>query len=263
MEENNKINKQSGKAVAGLIIVVIGAALLLNNIGVDIPSWIFYWSNILILIGLFVSVKHRFRDNKGFILIGIGLFFTLKEALGNHYDFDRIGWPVLIIAVGLLLIFRTKGNTIGSKSRRRDEWARKFGVSDTLGTGDGLDSEFPANSSAAINNEDYLESVSVFSGSHQIVFSKSFKGGEVTAVFGGCDVNLTQADFDGQVVIDATAIFGGVKLIVPAGWQIKQEVTCIFGGLDDKRTLQAPVGSTKILVIRGVALFGGVDIRSY
>ena len=263
MEERNKINKQSGKAIAGLIIVIIGAALLLNNIGVDIPSWIFYWSNILILIGLFISIKHRFRDNKGFILIGIGLFFTLKEALGDIYDFDRVGWPVLIIAVGLFLIFRTKENTTEFKNRSREKWARKFGAKDNLVSGESLDADFHDNSDATTNNEDYLESVSVFAGSHQVVFSKNFKGGEITAVFGGCDVNLTQADFDGRVVIDVTAVFGGVKLIVPAGWQIKQEVASIFGGLDDKRTLQAPLGSTKILVIRGVALFGGVDIRSY
>ena len=263
MEERNKINKQSGKAIAGLIIVIIGAALLLNNIGVDIPSWIFYWSNILILIGLFISIKHRFRTNKGFILIGIGLFFTLKEALGDIYDFDRVGWPVLIIAVGLFLIFRTKENTTEFKNRSREKWARKFGAKDNLVSGESLDADFHDNSDATTNNEDYLESVSVFAGSHQVVFSKNFKGGEITAVFGGCDVNLTQADFDGRVVIDVTAVFGGVKLIVPAGWQIKQEVASIFGGLDDKRTLQAPLGSTKILVIRGVALFGGVDIRSY
>ena len=263
MEESNKINKQSGKAVAGLLIIIIGAAMLLNNIGVDIPSWIFYWSNILIIIGLFVSIKHRFRTNKGFILIGIGLFFTLRKALGNFYYFDMVGWPVLIIAVGLFLIFRTKGNTSEFKNRRGEKWARKFGANDTLISGESLDSDFHANSDATINNEDYLESVSIFAGSHQVVFSKNFKGGEITAVFGGCDVNLTQADFDGQVVIDVTAIFGGAKLIVPAGWQIKQEVTSIFGGLDDKRTLQVPGGSTKILVIRGVALFGGVDIRSY
>ena len=65
------------------------------------------------------------------------------------------------------------------------------------------------------------------------------------------------------MVIDVTAVFGGAKLIVPAGWQIKHEVTAIFGGLDDKRLVPAPLGSTKILIIRGVALFGGIDIRSY
>ena len=57
----------------------------------------------------------------------------------------------------------------------------------------------------------YLDSVNVFGGSHQTIYSKNFKGGEITAVFGGCDVNLTQADFEGVVAIDVTAIFGGAK----------------------------------------------------
>ena len=64
-------------------------------------------------------------------------------------------------------------------------------------------------------------------------------------------------------MINITAIFGGVKIIVPPGWQIKQEVTAIFGGFDDKRKMRAVEDLDKVLIITGVALFGGVDIRSY
>mgnify|MGYP003462789976 FL=1 len=77
-------------------------------------------------------------------------------------------------------------------------------------------------------------------------------------------MNLTQADFEGQVVIDVTAIFGGTKIIVPQGWHVKSEVTAIFGGLEDKRGIM-PIaeGQNKLLIIKGIALFGGVDIRSF
>jgi len=61
-----------------------------------------------------------------------------------------------------------------------------------------------------------------------------------------------------------TAVFGGAKIIVPPGWLVKSEVTAIFGGLDDKRSVQPLVDvPTKILIIKGVAMFGGVDIRNY
>ena len=195
-QDHREMVNSTGKVWAGLIIVIVGALLFLDNVGIDLPSWIFYWSNILIVVGIFTGVKHNFKNGSGIILI--------PETDPNP------------------------------KAEKR------------------------------ANEQDYLDSVNVFGGSNQIVYSKNFKGGEITAIFGGCDVNLTQADFEGQVVIDVTAIFGGTKIIVPQGWIIKSEVTAVFGGLDDKRGIMPMAdGQNKLLIIKGVALFGGVDIRSY
>jgi predicted membrane protein len=271
--ENNNSNEnrdmnQSGKILAGLIIVVIGSLLLVNNIAFNLPNWIFHWSNILIVIGLFVGIKHNFRNGKGIILIIIGAFFTLKEALDNIIDFDRIGWPALIIAIGLFLMLKPKSsfNHRDERCRRRNNrWKRRFGEQDAFQAYPGAETvESAPIDEKKINSNDYLDSVNVFGGSHQTIYSKNFKGGEVTAVFGGCDLNLTQADFEGEIIIDITAIFGGCKIIIPPGWIVKPEVTAIFGGLDDKRSIQ-PVaeGQNKILIIRGIAMFGGVDIRNY
>ena len=256
-QDNKEMVNRSGKVWAGLIIVAVGALILLDNVGFNIPSWIFYWSNILIIIGLFVGIKHNFRNGNGIVLIIIGSFFTLKEALDNLYDFDRLGWPLLIIAIGLFLIFKPKSdcNRKSNWKRKNDKWKARFSDDDT---------NLNPNIETKTTNLDYLDSVNVFGGSNQIVYSKNFKGGEITAVFGGCDVNLTQADFEGQVVIDVTAIFGGAKIVVPQGWLVKSEVTAIFGGLEDKRGIM-PVseGQNKLLIIKGIALFGGVDIRNF
>jgi hypothetical protein len=59
-------------------------------------------------------------------------------------------------------------------------------------------------------------------------------------------------------------VFGGCKLIVPADWEIKVEVNAVFGGFSDKR-LNLPTiteKSGKILIIKGVAVFGGGEITS-
>jgi predicted membrane protein len=104
----------------------------------------------------------------------------------------------------------------------------------------------------------------VFSGSKQHVYSKAFKGGEIVSIFGGCDLNLSQADFNNTVVLEVTAIFGGVKIVVPPTWTVKSDVTAIFGGLDDKRSvLSVTEEPRKIIIIKGLALFGGVDIRNF
>ena len=77
-------------------------------------------------------------------------------------------------------------------------------------------------------------------------------------------MNLSQADFHETIVIEVVAIFGGVKIIIPPNWEVKSEVVAIFGGMDDKRAV-TPFGDTpkKIIIIKGVALFGGVNIRNF
>lgn len=268
MENSNNIEtvKRSRKVWVGLIIVIIGALLLLDNVGLHLPSWIFHWSNILIIVGLFISLKHNFKDGKGIVLIIIGAFFTLKEAFDHYINFDKVGWPVLIIALGLFLIFKPKRDYKNKNTWKKNGGKRQDGFTqnDPFMANPETDTHTKPDQDQKTSNLDYLDSVNVFGGSHQIVYSKNFKGGEITAVFGGCDVNLTQADFEGQIVIDITAIFGGAKIIVPAGWNIKSEVTAIFGGMDDKRSMQ-PVAEVqnKLLIIKGIAMFGGVDIRNY
>ena len=116
-----------------------------------------------------------------------------------------------------------------------------------------------------VEDNDILDSVNVFGGSHQKIFSKNFQGGDVIAIFGGCDINLIKADFNDTITLDVVAIFGGCKIIVPPGWEVKSEVTAIFGGVDDKRSVgpTSNEGPRKILIVKGVALFGGVDIRNF
>lgn len=270
---NTNMTNHSGKIWAGLIIIVVGALLLLDNIGLNLPRWLFSWGNILIVIGLLVGFKHNFRHSGWFIMILIGSYISLDNAIGDTVNFSKIVFPALIVALGLFIIFKPKSSCKDRADRwqrrqdrwkrREDRWKGRFGDQGPYAA----PSEEPiaaTDEEKKNNSNDYLESVNVFGGAHQSVYSKNFKGGEIVAVFGGCDLNLTQADFEGEITIDVTAIFGGAKIIVPAGWQVKSEVTAVFGGLDDKRSVQPLAeGINKLLIIRGIALFGGVDIRNY
>lgn len=198
-------------------------------------------------------------------MILVGLFFTAREIM--DFDVSKYYFPLLFIVIGLLLLFKPKKSDIdrsnSCKARWKSRMKRKYAAFGDLNIpGDDTDVEF--DKYAGIDKNDIIDSVSVFGGNQHKVYSKNFKGGDVIAVFGGSDINLTQADFEGVVKLDIVAIFGGVKIVIPPGWEVKSEVTAIFGGIDDKRTLGvAAVEPRKILIIEGVALFGGVDIRNF
>ena len=112
--------------------------------------------------------------------------------------------------------------------------------------------------------DDYLDTVSVFGGVKKTILSKDFKGGEVVNIFGGAELDFTQADITGRVILDITQIFGGTKIIIPSHWQVVSDIAAVFGSIDDKRMRStAAPNSEKILVLKGVSIFAGVDIRSY
>ena len=97
------------------------------------------------------------------------------------------------------------------------------------------------------------------------IISKNFRGGESVTVFGGTEINLTQADISGAVGLEITQIFGGTKLIVPANWTVQsKELVAILGGIDDKRPPVPNAGAPeKVLILKGTCLLGGIEIRSY
>ncbi|WAC40899.1 LiaF transmembrane domain-containing protein [Pedobacter sp. SL55] len=262
INNNKEMVNRSGKVWAGLFIVGIGALLLLRNFGLYLPHWVFSWSTILILIGLFVGARHNFRNSGWFVMVLIGAYFTLEDIF-RGYDMSNIVFPIMLVALGLFLVLKPKS----VPNFKRNKWSRKNDGYNTFEKVNPLGQESDPSSSNTrqdFNANDYIDSVNVFGGSNQVIYSKNLKGGEITAVFGGGDINLTQSDFEGQIVLDVTAIFGGVKIVVPPTWQIKSEVTAVFGGVDDKRAIYpATEQANKLIIIRGVVLFGGVEFKSY
>lgn len=248
---NNKHNNTS-RVWSGLIILGVGLVFFLRNIGINIPSWVISWHVLLILIGLLVGYKRGFSGMGWLIMVMVGGFFTFESI--SNYDLGKYYPAIGFIILGLFVIFKPK--------RTHDKWHGKW--KEKFGGERSADKESRGFNYIDKEDADILDSINVFGGSHQNVYSKNFKGGDVIAVFGGADINLTQADFQDTITLDVLAIFGGMKIIIPPGWEIKSEVTAIFGGMDDKRAVGTAISEPrKILVIKGVALFGGVDIRNF
>jgi predicted membrane protein len=108
-----------------------------------------------------------------------------------------------------------------------------------------------------------LNEFTVFGGVRRRIDSQEFEGGEVSAIFGGVEIDLRgAATKKDEVVIELNAIFGGVELRVPDTWDVTVRGAGIFGGYEDKTMPRRDTASGKrpLLVITGSAVFGGVTV---
>lgn len=254
MENLNNINKNSGRVWSGAIIVIIGLAFLLNNIGLNIPRWVISWHTFLIVLGLFIGLRSNFKGIGWLVLVLIGAYNTLQRIPQLDLDISKYALGFGLVIVGGFLIFRPKSTF--DKKKFKANFNNEFGGNDDS-------ADFKAKDKGSFDN-DIIDVTAVFGGSHQIVYSKNFRGGDITAVFGGADINMTQSDFADTVSLDVTAVFGGIKLVVPQNWAIKSNVTALFGSVEDKRSHIMPNGEIqKTLILDGTAMFGGIEIRSF
>jgi len=91
--------------------------------------------------------------------------------------------------------------------------------------------------------------------------SQAFRGGNLVAIMGGCEIDLRNAAIDGEAVIDVFAMWGGIELRVPADWTVSSQVVPLMGGVEDKT--RPPRGAAvHRLTLRGVAFMGGIEIKN-
>ena len=260
MENDKKLKSNyEGRMVAGVILVCTGAALLLRNTGYfDFPHWIFSWPMILILVGVYSGVKHRFQNNTWLIMFAVGGFF-LADRIVPGIRLQPYFWPLLIIGLGLIFLLKPKG-----KKLLCDDDDEFYNPKKNNSNMNSITMEQQSGSGFADNSET-IKVDSVFSGVQRKILSKNFQGGKIAAVFGGADIDLTQADIQGEVVLKLDVVFGGVKLIVPPHWTVYNTIDGVFHGVDDKRKFDASASAMpeKKLLLKGSVVFGGVEVRSY
>lgn len=236
---------RKGRVWAGLIIVTVGTIWIAREAGADIPRWVTSGPMLLIALGLFIGVRHNFRNWFFLIPIGVGVALLADRYWFFEFDIKAFIWPAVIVIVGLVMIFRPKRKNEGNWI----DWRKQMN---------------PTDDDVSAGEQDIIDAVSIFGSTKKNILSKNFRGGEVVNFFGGTELNLMQADITRPIVLDMVQVFGGSKLIVPSNWTIHTaELVSVFGGVDDKRMIQANLDPTKILILRGTNVFGGMEIKSY
>ena len=249
MEKNNKLkrrNKLDPRVVLGIGLVIIGALILLDNIFLldfNILHIIFSFPSILIFIGILI-LMHGNNRVLGSILLVLGVFLIIPRIFPWIYYDKHIILPVLIIAFGLFIIFRKRFPHYKNSDGDQTETEGEYNKYDT----------------------DRLNDISIFGGGQKIITTKNFKGGNITSIFGGSEIDLTNCALANKtVVIDILAIFGGSTLIVPKEWNVILDVFPLFGGFSNKirRAPETKIDMKKTLIIKGLVIFGGGEVKSF
>ncbi|HEY2648394.1 MAG TPA: DUF5668 domain-containing protein [Puia sp.] len=280
---DNRVRKRSvGRILIPIGLVAIGGILLAHQFGMPLPDWMFSWQFLLIILGIFSGLAHAFRGPGWLIMILIGSFF-LMDQLVPGLDIHRFIWPAVIILVGLIMLIRPKKphwmeHDWHRKWEHRDweRWQRRRmrrgypGMGDYPGntsntsTGTNVGSSSGMGySSKGFSSEDFIDATTILGGIHKNILSKNFKGGDITIFMGGAEINLSQADIQGTASLDITQIMGGTKIIIPPHWEVRSQLTSVFGNIEDKRTNIGHTDPNKVLIIDGSSVFGGIEIRNY
>lgn len=272
---------RNGKVLAGLILLAVGGILLLNRLDLFFfPGWLFSFPTFLIVLGLFVGAKNDFRKPGWFILVILGVAFLIDDIFDTH-EMRHLVWPILLIALGTWLVLKRNHRTepitwdarinpnptttTDADKMAADPFAGQFESTDTY-TQQEADSAGSTTSTPPPHpHDDFVDATSVFAGVKRRILSKNFKGGDIVNIFGGTEIDFSQADINGKVMLDITQLMGGIKLIVPPHWQVISAMSAVLSGVDDKRKAFGAVQQSpdKILELHGVSILGGVDIRAY
>ena len=235
--EKEPVHGSGNKVIIGVILVLAGLFLILKNTGIFpdfIDNVIFSWQMLLVVIGVVMTLS-SIEKTAGIIVMAVGGFFMIPLLFRETFHIYNMFWPAIFIIVGILFISSRKRNCPGSL---------------TKGT----------------TVDDYVDYINIFSGGDRQIVSQNFRGGKITAIFGGIQLDLTKAKLaPGRNEIEIACVFGGATIIVPETWFVTIEVTPVLGGFSDSRKLSPgiTVDPASQLVIRGAVVFGGGEIKSY
>ena len=227
----------NNRAIIGVVLVLVGLFLVMRNTGIFpdfIDHVIFSWPMLLVAIGLVMTLGAS-EKTSGVIVMAVGGFFLIPMIFRETFHAYNMFWPSIFIIIGVIFI-----------SSKRRGWNSV--------------------AAAGIVGDDYIDYVNVFSGGERQIVSENFRGGKISAVFGGMELDLTKAKLaPGRNELEIACVFGGATFIVPDDWNISIEVTPVLGGFSDSRKLIPGriIDTTKQLVIKGAVVFGGGEIKSY
>jgi predicted membrane protein len=225
------MQRASNQAFVGVILIVLGAVWLANNLGIGNVGSLTRWiPSLFILLGIWQLVNSQMRFITGpLVLIGGGFLWQLAAL-------DIIGlwqlWPVILIAIGVSILVNNSqpGRSLGLGSTDDRDWVNLLGI---------------------------------FSNPEAANTSTAFRGGEITGVFGNATLDLRRAEIgERPATINILGLFGSASLVIPEDWAVDFNVLAILGGVQDQRVEPVISEEAPDLRLTGFVMFGNVQIKA-
>ncbi len=234
MSEKKQLS--NGTIFLGLVLIVAGALALLDNLNIfsfhfNLGDW---WPLILIALGVVHLWNNRnIFDFSGLFLILLGVVFLLAELNVIYWGDVWQWWPAVLILLGISIVFKHHPLPPPADGR-----------------------------SGTASSEDRVSVNNILAGSDRRINSREFKGGDISNVLGGTEVDLLEAKLAaGDWLLTVSTVLGGVEIRVPRDWRLEVQPTTMLGGIDD-HTRQTPDATGGKLIIKASALLGGIEIKN-
>lgn len=219
------MREKTGDILWGLVLIAVGILIGgkvfgLIDFSLYFPGW---WCLILIVPCAIGIVKHGFQIfNTAGLLLGIA-FLLQQNGYIEAELIEKLMVPAIFFIIGFSILGRALFAGPTKKYAGNQHYAATFAGNTVMPQG-----------------------------------GEAFEGCSVDAVFGGVVLNLKNVEIQDGAVIDASAIFGGVDIMVPENVRVKVHSTSLFGGAKQKRggTADGPV-----LYVNTLCMFGGVDVK--
>jgi len=230
------------RLIIGLAIALFGVVLVFDRLNLVVADEVLrWWPGVIIAIGAMIFTQSRRIGGgiNGAIVMLIGGWLLLNSLGILRVGFWEMFWPLVLIGIGAALVLQT----LGRRSREV----------------------------SAADRDNTLAVFAVMGGVKRISTAERFRGGEITALMGGTQIDLRQATIPPgeEAVIDVFVVMGGGEIIVPPSWTVVTPLVPVMGGVDDKRLPPLPGSAENIagrpaprLVLRGLLLMGGIEIKS-
>lgn len=226
--------KKFGNILWGIVLIIIGLVIGGNALGITSINIFFDgWWTVFIIVPCFIGL---FKDNeKTGNIIGLLIGIALLLSCQNIIDFNliwKLAFPMILVIIGLSIIFKDiLGNKVSSEIKKLNK-----------------------------KRSDKNSYCATFSGQSVNFDGEEFTGCDLNAIFGGVKCDLRKAKINGDVVINASSIFGGIDIYVPSNVKVKIKSTSIFGGVENKASTKDD-DKCPTIYINGTALFGGIEVK--
>ena len=220
------------RLMMGVCIMLLGTLLLLDNLQLlDSRVILRFWPLAVIGLGSMIYIQAIDTGGRvnGGVLIAVGTLLLLNRLGLFDVSFWNLFWPLILILIGINLVMQT----------------------------------FRVEGVASPYSSETVSLFAIWGGTQRTSNSARFRGGDMTALMGGCELDLRQANIaPGEVAtIDVLALMGGHEIRVPEDWAVVTRVVPFMGGIEDKRN-NLKAGASATLVLRGFVMMGGLEIKN-